>query len=996
MNTGNLVLGLVNGMIIGLLAVGLVLIYRANRFLNLAHASFGVLSTTLMDKFLVQWNFNWWLAFAICVPLGSVLAVLSYRLIIRPLQNKTRSSVVSLLASIGIAEFLGTFAYVKQLAPPVALVAARGGFPLPFASHITIGGVTLFGDSIAILIIAPIVVAALSFYLRYTTAGKMTRAASANEDEARLVGIWVRRVSGYTWAIAGGLSALTAILYARQAGVGMSTGSSSSSFGSDLLFIALGAAALGGFRSISLALAGGLGLGVAQQLTLGVSGSGSEATLVVFVLIMLIVLSQGRRIAGAFDSSTTVLEDLRPLRIPPLVRDHALVRMRRLLLIVPFTFIAVLAPKLPGLRTGANQFLLTMILVSAILAISLTILIGWAGQISLGHVAVLAAGAYTAARLVPHGISLPIILALSGVVGAVVLVIVGLPALRIRGLTLAVTTLGLAVLGPEWLFQQSFFGSGKPYGILLDYSPAYAPGLGRPSSMLAIYYVTLVVLGLVLGATYGLRRSRPGRLLIAVRDNERGAEAFGISPVTSKLAMLAVSGLIAGVAGAMYALAWQEVTTSQFTPDLSLAAMAVPVIGGLGSLTGAVAGALFLYVPAYFLTPELSSLFGKVTGGTPIQLLLTGITLPLVLLAYPTGIVGAAQRGIEGLLTRMAAVRARMSGAAAADVLPLQVEGVTLSFGGVLALDGASLTVPEGKIIGLIGPNGAGKTTLINAISGVLRPRAGSIKVYGREVLGLPASYRAAFGIGRSFQEARLFPGLTVTEAIQVALNRRHRVGIASAMSWTPWARAAERRSRSQAQELAARFGLAEWKDTLTVDLSTGTRRLCDLVAQVATGARILLLDEPTAGVSQREAEAFAPVLRQIREELDCTVLIIEHDMPLLMSVSDHVYAMESGRVIAEGSPDEIRANPLVIASYLGTDEVAIARSGQMAKSSDVPTGGATTAVMESAARTAVKQRPPAKRTAAKRAPARRAPTREAPAPSPDGDGGNGREGDAE
>jgi ABC-type branched-subunit amino acid transport system ATPase component len=444
--------------------------------------------------------------------------------------------------------------------------------------------------------------------------------------------------------------------------------------------------------------------------------------------------------------------------------------------------------------------------------------------------------------------------------------------------------------------------------------------------MLALYYVALGVLVAGVAAAHGLRRSRSGRLLIAVRDNERAAEAFGVAPATVKLAMLAVSGFIAGTAGTVHALAWHQVSTDQFPAALSLSVLAVPVIGGLGSLAGAVAGAIALYAPTYFLAPHLSGLFGRSGALAGFQLLLAGLSLPLVLLTYPTGIAGAARQQIQRLLDRMAEVRAPSPDVD--EALPLLVEDASIRFGGVRALNGASITVGAGEIVGLIGPNGAGKSTLMNVISGVFQPDAGSVLVFGHEVVGLPASYRAGFGLGRSFQDAHLFPGLTVTEVVQVALSRRHRTGLVSSMLWAPWTRASERRCRARALEIVDRFGLHPWRDALASELSTGTRRICDLAAQVASGAKVLLLDEPTAGVAQREAEAFGPLLRRIRDELDCSIVIVEHDMPLLMGLCDRVYAMELGRVIAEGSPAEIRTDPRVIASYLGTDETAIARSG--------------------------------------------------------------------
>jgi ABC-type branched-subunit amino acid transport system ATPase component len=258
---------------------------------------------------------------------------------------------------------------------------------------------------------------------------------------------------------------------------------------------------------------------------------------------------------------------------------------------------------------------------------------------------------------------------------------------------------------------------------------------------------------------------------------------------------------------------------------------------------------------------------------------------------------------------------------AAAHSPALAVEDMRLAFGGQQALDGASIEVREGEIVGLIGPNGAGKTTLLNVISGVLRADGGSVAVAGVNVGAYPPELRATFGLGRSFQQATLFPGLTVTETMQVAMSTQHRVGLLSSAASAPWVRAGEGSSRKAAWALLERFGLTAWADVLTDELSTGTRRICDLAAQVASVPKVLLLDEPTGGVAQREAEAFGPLLRGIRDELGLSVLIIEHDMPLLMGLCDRIYAMDQGRVISEGTPEQVRADPAVIVSYLGTDE---------------------------------------------------------------------------
>ena len=274
-----------------------------------------------------------------------------------------------------------------------------------------------------------------------------------------------------------------------------------------------------------------------------------------------------------------------------------------------------------------------------------------------------------------------------------------------------------------------------------------------------------------------------------------------------------------------------------------------------------------------------------------------------------------------------------------------------MQFGGIRALQGVDIHVDAGEIVGLIGTNGAGKTTLLNVVSGVIRPDAGSIKVFGREVVDLPPDFRAAFGLSRSFQDASLFAGLTVVETLQVAISRRHKVGVPSALVSAPWVRSTERRTRLEAEEIAERFGLGPWKDARAADLSTGTRRICELAAQVAAKPELILLDEPTAGVAQREAEAFGPLLRRIRDELDCAILIVEHDMPLLMGLCDRMYALEAGSVIAEGPPQQLRDDPRVVASYLGTSDAAITRSG-------ATTAGGNGAGGTARARSAKRERP--------------------------------------
>ena len=917
MSTGSLVIGLLNGLTIGLLAVGLVLVYKSNRFLNLAHAQMGTLSALLLAKWVLDWGWNFWAAFVLALVVGIVTALLIDRFIVGPLRRRTSSPLRLLLVSIGVSQLLLALTFIPDLNPDTSKTTV---YPQPFTTRLHIGGVTLTAMDILTAILVPALVAGLALFMRYSVYGKQIRAAANNPDAARLCGISVARVSAITWGLAGVFAAVSAVLSApKQATFNVAT------LGPYLLMLTLGAAAFGAFVSLPGALAGGVVLGLVSQTVSAETSSATTAELWVFVVILAVVFVRGKAIGRVFELSGAVVEEVPITRVAPPLRRRAFVRYQVVWVGVLALLALLVWPQLPYFHTTGRQFLLALVLIYALLGVSLTMLMGWSGQVSLGNFALVGLGAYLTARWASDWTMLALFLVV-GAIGAGVMVLVGLPALRIKGLTLAVTTLGFAVIANDWLFHQSWVGGSNPLARTVD-PPSLGAHLGTPDSQVAVYYVALGVLAVSVLMCAALRRSSPGRLFVAVRDNERASAAFGVSPAAVKLAVLAVSGFFAAVSGVLWADAWKALSTTQFTPDFSIAILAIPIIGGLGSIGGAVAAAVLLYGLTFFLGPEVSGVFGKLGQNLGFSLFLAGSGVIAAVMHFPNGLAGEAQRRWQRYLDRQAA-RVQAAEAAADPALPLRVEGVRVHFGGVVALDEPDIVVRPGEIVGLIGTNGAGKTTLMNVISGVLTPDRGSVTLFGNEVVDLAPDFRAAFGLARSFQDATLFAGLTVRETIQVALAQRHKVGILGAMVSAPWVRNSERRTRHAADDIIARFGLTNWADARTSELSTGTRRICDLAAQVATRPKLILLDEPTAGVAQREAEAFGPLLRQIRDELDCSVLIVEHDMPLLMGLCDRIYALEAGTVIADGSPDEIRNDPRVVASYLGSEDVAISRSG--------------------------------------------------------------------
>jgi len=592
--------------------------------------------------------------------------------------------------------------------------------------------------------------------------------------------------------------------------------------------------------------------------------------------------------------------------------------------------LALLAPLVLNLPQTS---LLTTALSIAIVALGLDVLIGSTGQLSIAHAALYGVGTFTALGLGTHGAPWPLaFLGAMAMAGAVSLV-VGLPALRIRGLQVAIATMSFQLFAQQvpskWSEVKFSSETWDRPGYLVDETHMYYLAVG------------CVVLAVALLAV--LRRTKGGRQLLAVRDVEARAAAFGVRTGQSKLFAYGVSGAIAGLGGAVFALQQTSVNDVQpFQLRESLLLVAMVVVGGARSVVGILAATLLLKaVPPLLGTDFEIPLFGDAVVWLP-ALLALGLLASIVL--QPRGI-GGVLRDVELLLSGdrerpsprpvpTDAVEAASHAHALRDVprplaqrLPspalLTATAVDVTYGGVRALHQLSLEVRRGEIVGLIGANGAGKSTFFNAVSG-LAPTRGSIRYRGHELLSQHPAERSARGVVRTFQDMGLVRGDTVRQNVLLAQSWLAQYPTAAGLLVLGATLGTERELRRRADLALDLFGLSHLADEQLGDLPYGTMRIAEIASAVATGPDLLMLDEASAGLTPEEAHALGDRFQALRDELGLTLMVIEHHVPLIARTCDYCYCLESGTLIAEGTPEHVTAQPQVVASFLGRGHLAV------------------------------------------------------------------------
>jgi ABC-type branched-subunit amino acid transport system ATPase component/ABC-type branched-subunit amino acid transport system permease subunit len=951
-----LLLGLGAGAGYALLGVGLVLEHRSSRLVNMAHGALAMFCAYVYvglrdDGRLVlpvvglpgqitvsRQGLPVWPSILITLGYAAVLGAVVYLLIFRPLRRS--SPLAKVVASIGLMIALQALALIRFGTTP------RTTEPILPHAPIRVGSVILLQDRLWMAALAVGLSAVLAGVYRFSRFGVVTEALSENEKGAVLLGWSAHRISAINWALATVLAAVAGILLVPI---------SSLDPGQYSLFVipALGCLLVARMRSFGAVTVVGLALGMLQSLMTKLQAQFPALPQhgpregIPFLLIIIALTVLGRRLQSSATDldghGVSLVGRNRPWWPPALAAGG----------------VGVVA--MTALH-GAYRAGLIQSLITALMCCSLVILTGYVGQISLAQLAFAGLGGFAFAKLSQAWqLPLPLSLALAGLAAIPLGLLVGIPAVRIRGVQLAMVTLGAAVVVQELVFKNSsvltggYSGARVPpahfAGVNLDIQAATAAGYPR----LAFGLLVLALLAVVGGTLAHLRRTAAGRAMLAVKNNERAAASLGVDVSAVKLQAFVVAAAVAGMAGAVIGLQQGTLSAASFGVFGSLNLLAVAYIGGISRVTGAVLAGLLL-ADGGLQTVVLSHWidFGQ------YQMLIVGVALTISAITAPTGIAGQMEQGNARLLARLRARRialaGRRAGAAAdgaplADVLPLRprvpvaarsgrslppeprpasqlaetlltVERLTDRRGGVLAIDDISLTIPRGSIVGLIGPNGAGKTTFIDAVTGFLPVDAGTIRLGPLDVSRLPPHRRARAGLTRTFQSAELFDELTVTDNIRVGIDPRGPIA-----HLRDFLRFDRHRHRDRIGWVLDLLDLTEHADKAPTDLSNGQRKLVAVARALVARPALVLLDEPAAGLDSSESRDLARRLRLARDA-GITILLVDHDMALVLNVCDWIHVFDFGRLIASGPPAVISCDPAVLASYLGEPVEAVQASG--------------------------------------------------------------------
>lgn len=883
------VLGLGTGAIYAVLAQGLVLVYRGSGLLNFAQGAVAMVGAYLYHDLVVGAGLPPLLGALGAVAGCAVLGLVVQLGVLRPMRRS--SPLTRVIATLGVLLILQSLAFLRYGHDPIPVPSL---FP---ETTVALGGPALVigVDTLWIIGVGVVLTAVLTLVYRYTAFGRLTTAVAENQFAIATFGHSPDRIASVNWAAGSALGGLAGVLIAPIIFL--------EPISLVLLVVpAMAAALLGRFTSFPITLAMALLLGIGQSEIQRFVPAPGWSTAVPFLAVIAVLVVRGRALPLR-NFVTDRLPKVGSGRIRPVAVIAVVGVVAALLLVLDDGWVASL--------TVTSAF--------AIIALSVVVITGYAGQLSLAQSVLAGLGAITAARLT-GALPFPLALVVAALAVAVVGALIGLPALRTRGVTLAVVTLGLGSALADVLLRNPDYTGGVG-GILIPTPSLFGLDLDPFAHPSRYALVVLGALTLLCLAVANLRRSATGRRLLAVRSNERAAAAVGVHNAATKTYAFMLGAAIAAVGGVLLTFMNASVTigeTGQFDMLACIVLVAVVVTGGVGYVGGALIGSLMISGGV------VSHAFGGLSDIADYLPLIGGIVLLLNLMFSPDGLFELNRHALAKLLAPLTA-RARRRRAMAATALEarepvtitpatLTVEHLSVSFGGVRAVQDVTIEVRPGEVHGLIGPNGSGKTTIIDAVTGFVRPDHGRIRLGDDDLTGRPPGRRARAGVSRSFQSLELFDGLTVRENLAVAGERPAPLRMLSDLV-VP----GRLTLNSASLEAVAQFELDGVLDELPGALSLGQRKAVAIARAVAAAPAVLLLDEPAAGLDEHEATELAALIRTLASTWGIAVLLVEHKIDIVMSISDRVTVLQSGKVLVSGPPAQVRTDPAVVDAYLGS-----------------------------------------------------------------------------
>ena len=886
-------LGIGQGSAFALTAQGMVLTYRGSGVVNLAHGAIGMVAAYTFYELRVAHGWAAAPAFAVSVLASTLTGLLIQVVVMRRLRNS--AVITKLIATLGVLVFLVQAIVLRYQGHALSIPSVLPKSAIDFGDGVSIGvdRAILFGIAVAVTVV-------LHLVYKYTKFGLATSACAENEVGLASLGWSPQRIAAANWLIGSALSGAAAILIAGQTGLSP-----------DLAFLvipALAAALVGRLQSFPGTLAAAIAIGVAESEAARYVSTPGLAESVPFLFVMLFLFLRGRALPARGEVGA---------RLPRV----AAAATRR------WTLPAAAVGGVVAIQWVLSETLVNAVITSLLLGIvilSVVLVTGMAGQLSLAQYSLAGIAALISVRFAAHFHSS---FAVSLLVGLVTMVpiafLAGLPALRLRGMHLAVVTLAFAYVTQQ-LVLANFSTTGGFGGTPID-SPTLF-GLDLDSTLYPRRYAMVVLAAFVLVAWLlrNVRRSPSGRRLLAVRSNERAASSLGVNVIGSKLYAFTTAGVIAGLGGVLTAFQLPFAVFSGFNVIQSVFVVGLAVVGGIGYVGGGFVGGAI--APGGIVNQLLTST-GDITQWIT---LFGGLAVVMSVMFSPDGAVAGLRIPPFGWLARARAGRvtadsgpdsgSESASAPAAEPVPVPVRPRTLvvsdvhvTYGAVRAVDGASLTVSSGHVVGMMGPNGAGKTTLLDAVSGFARCSEGRITLDTLDITGLSPVQRARAGLGRSFQALELFDDMTVRENLLVACDDHRTAAYFRDLAHPP-----KPVLTDAALAAIADFGLEDVLDSLPTALSAGRRRQVAIARAVAARPSVLCLDEPAAGLDFDESRELARLIRLLADKSAMAVLLVEHDTELVFGACDEVVVLDFGKVIARGTPDQVRDDPAVVAAYLG------------------------------------------------------------------------------